>query len=96
LYPIKEPIICPNIKYGIDLGDIPVKVSEKTLAIVTAGLAKDVDEVNQYPAVINNATPIATEFSSLFLINNIVKISPQVANISLTNRGNSPLILDEI
>jgi hypothetical protein len=32
-------------------GAIPVKVSDSVLAIVTAGFAKEVDEVNQYAAV---------------------------------------------
>ena len=59
--------------------------------MVTAGFAKEVDEVNQYPAVINNATPIATESLSFILINNIVKTSPAVAKISLISKGISPL-----
>ena len=49
-----------------EIGAIPVKVSVKTRAIVTAGFAKEVDDVNQYPAVINKATPTATEFLSFF------------------------------
>ena len=63
-----------------------------TRAIVTAGLANEVDEVNQYPAVINKATPIATEFSSFFLINKMVSIRPHVAIISLNSKGHSPRI----
>ena len=74
----------------MDTGAMPVKVSVKIRAIVTAGFANDVEEVNQYPADINNATPMATELSSFFLINNIVNIKPQVATISLTSSGNSP------
>jgi hypothetical protein len=31
---------------------MPEKVSVKALASVTAGFAKEVDDVNQYPAVI--------------------------------------------
>ena len=62
----------------------------KIREIVTAGFANDVDEVNQYPADINNATPMATELSSFFLINSIVNIRPQVAIISLTSKGISP------
>ena len=54
---------------------MPVNVFVNTLAIVTAGFANEVEEVNQYPAVINKATPIATEFSSLSLINKIVSVS---------------------
>ena len=79
----------------LEIGAIPVKVSVKIRAIVTAGFAKDVEEVNQYPAVIKNATPIAMEFSSLRRIKRIVKTSPQVAKISLINNGNSPLIFVE-
>ena len=74
----------------VEIGAIPVNVSVNTRAIVTAGLANDVDDVNQYPAVMNNATPMATEPVSFFRINNIVKIRPQVASISLTNSGHSP------
>ena len=36
---------------GASMGRIPAKVSLKDLAMVTAGLAKDVDAVNQYAAV---------------------------------------------
>ena len=35
------------IKLSTDEGEIPVNVSVNVLAIVTAGLAKDVEEVNQ-------------------------------------------------
>ena len=56
-----HPINWPTIKYGNDAGAIPVKVSVNIRAIVTAGLANEVDDVNQYPAVIKSATPIATE-----------------------------------
>jgi len=34
-------------KYSIDSGEIPVNVLVKTLAMVIAGFAKDVEEVNQ-------------------------------------------------
>ena len=72
------------------MGAIPVNVSVRIRAMVTAGFAKEVEEVNQYPAVMNNATPMATEPASFFRINNIVKIRPQAASISLTNSGHSP------
>ena len=49
----------------IDSGEIPVNVSVNVLARVTAGFANEVDDVNQYPAVINKATEIAT-FDLLF------------------------------
>jgi hypothetical protein len=85
-------MICPIKKYGNEYNEIPVKVSVNIRAIVTAGLAKDVEDVNQYPAVMNKATPNATDSLSFFLINNIVITRPEVAIISLTKRGISPLI----
>lgn len=39
------------MKKGAPLGAIPQKVSVNMRAIVTAGLANDVDEVNQYALV---------------------------------------------
>ncbi len=86
----------PDKKYNDDIGAIPVKVSVKILANVTAGLAKDVDEVNQYPAVINNATPIATDSLSFLLSNKIVSNNPEVAITSLIINGHSPRTLLEI
>ena len=78
------------------MGAIPVNVLVKRRAIVTAGFANEVDDVNQYPAVINRATPIATELTSFFLINNIVNKRPQVAMTSRINKGNSPRIFVDI
>ena len=40
---------------------IPEKESVKDLAKVTAGLAKEVEEVNQYPAVMYRPTAGATK-----------------------------------
>ena len=67
---------------------IPAKVSVKILEMVTIGFAKEVDDVNQYPAVINNATAVATEFLSFSLTYNMVSISPVVAIISLKSNDN--------
>ena len=39
---------------------MPVNVSVKILAKVTAGFAKEVDDVNKYPAEIYNPTEGAT------------------------------------
>ena len=36
---------------GTDDGEIPANVSERVLPMVIAGFANDVDEVNQYAAV---------------------------------------------
>jgi hypothetical protein len=41
-------------------GEMPTKVFVKLLARATAGLAKKVEEVNQYPAVTVRATSIGT------------------------------------
>ena len=75
------------MKYATESGAIPVKVSVKIREMVTIGFAKDVDEVNQYPAVINKATAVATELESFLRTNSIVKIKPDVAMISLTKRA---------
>lgn len=47
-----EPNICARINIEASIARIPVKVSVSAQAIVSAGLANDVDDVNQYPAVI--------------------------------------------
>ena len=39
------------MKPGTSLGRIPANVSVNALATVTAGLANEVDDVNQYAAV---------------------------------------------
>jgi len=39
--------ICPSIDSGTLLGEIPAKVSVMARAKVTAGLANDVEDVNQ-------------------------------------------------
>ena len=66
------------------------------LAIVTAGFAKEVEEVNQYPAVINKATAVATSFGLYFLTNKIVVNKPNVATISLINNFSLPRKFEDI
>ena len=80
----------------IDSGEIPVNVSVNVLARVTAGFANEVDDVNQYPAVINKATEIATLDLLFFLTIKIVKINPNDEIISLKNMLIPILELDEI
>ena len=63
-------------------GTIPVKVLLRVLAIVTAGLEKDVDEVNQYADPIYNPTAAATISGFCLLTNKMVIKSPKVAKIS--------------
>jgi hypothetical protein len=41
------PASCERMKPGAPPGAMPAKVSESERAIVTAGLANEVDEVNQ-------------------------------------------------
>ena len=45
------PANCEMINAGACSGKIPLNVFEKLLAMVTAGLAKLVDAMNQYAAV---------------------------------------------
>jgi len=45
------PPNCAAMKAGTSTGRIPLKVSVAALANATAGLANDVDAVNQYAAV---------------------------------------------
>ena len=57
-------------------------MSVKVLAIATAGLAKEVEDVNQYPAEINAPTDDATTIFPLLIVPKIIKINPKVAIIS--------------
>ena len=41
------PMSCMTMNIGADDGSMPAKVSDSVRAIVTAGLAKLVDDVNQ-------------------------------------------------
>src|SRR5712691_7570630 len=45
------PSSCANMKPGVSIGRIPTKESLADRARVTAGLANDVEDVNQYAAV---------------------------------------------
>src|SRR5690349_16244752 len=50
------PSSCPLRNIGTLRGEMPANVSVSARARVTAGLANDVDEVNQYALVMNAAT----------------------------------------
>ena len=52
------PTIWPPINSGTLRGEIPAKVSVIARANVTAGLANDVEEVNQYALVMKAATNV--------------------------------------
>mgnify|MGYP004397521593 CR=1 FL=1 len=65
-------------------GCIPVKVSVSILPIVTAGFANEVEEVNQYAAVIYNPTAGAINSDLSVLTLKITNNKPKVAIISDT------------
>src|ERR1700722_833771 len=54
------PVNCAAINAGASAGLMPENVSETARASVTAGLANDVDDVNQYAAVIYAPTAKGT------------------------------------
>ena len=58
---------------------MPENVSLNVRAIVTAGLAKLVEALNQYAAVMYNATSVGTASILCFTPNNIVSRRPKVA-----------------
>ena len=57
---MRAAIISATTNPGTSSGAMPTKVLVMLLATATAGLAKKVDEVNQYPAVTVKATNIGT------------------------------------
>src|SRR5690554_3313857 len=54
------PSSCMVTNIGAEAGSMPVKVSVSVRPMVTAGLAKLVDEVNQYAPAIHAATVYGT------------------------------------
>ena len=73
---------------------MPEKVFVKDLAMVTAGLAKDVDDVHQYADMTYKATLMGTT-STLFLpANAITVIKPKVAISSDMVKRIAPLSVD--
>ena len=71
---------------GTEAGAIPAKVSLNMRAMVTAGLAKEVEEVNQYAAPIQAATEAAdSEARPVRARVRITAISPAVATSSPTH-----------
>ena len=73
------------MKTGTPEGEIHVKVSENCLAIVTAGFAKHVDEVNQYAEAIYEPTKTGKFSLANSIPRKITKTNPKVANISDKN-----------
>src|SRR5438309_2988453 len=68
---------------GASAGRMPVKVSEAARASVTAGLANDVDDVNQYAAVMYAATAKG-------VMPGRAREQPQMTDISPNVAVNSP------
>jgi len=68
---------------GTSSGRIPANVSLSDLAIVTAGFANDVDEVNQYAAVMYAPTANGTALDRRREQPQMTAINPNVATNSL-------------
>ena len=56
-----KPMICITTNIGTDAGAMPAKESLKLRAMVTAGFASEVDDVNQYAPPIHTPTATGTE-----------------------------------
>src|ERR1700735_3018808 len=76
------PVNCAAINAGASAGLMPENVSETARASVTAGLANDVDDVNQYAAVIYAPTAKGTELVRTREHPHITAIKPNVATNS--------------
>ncbi len=57
---VYAPANWATMNHGTSRGRMPANVSLRQRAMVTAGLAKEVDEVNQYAAVMYEPTANAT------------------------------------
>ena len=77
------PSNCAPMNPGASEGRIPLKVSVAALASVTAGLANEVDAVNQYAAVMYAPTANATARGRSREQPHITDINPNVATNSL-------------
>src|SRR4029453_13166786 len=77
------PIAWPARNPGTTTGRIPAKVSLAARASVTAGLANDVEEVNQYAPVMYAPTAKATTPGRVRALPQITESRPKVATASL-------------
>jgi hypothetical protein len=84
------PTICTAINPPTLVQCIPENVLVKLLAIVTAGLANEVDEVNQYAEVIKKAMASGAVAEFFLLESEITEIKPNVAIPSEIRNLNSP------
>ena len=85
------PTVCPTRKPGTSTGRIPANVFVSARASVTAGLANDVDAVNQYAAVMYAPTANGTASGRRRAHPQITESRPNVATASLRIWGN-PLL----
>ena len=74
------------MKCATSTGRIPAKVSVADRASVTAGFAKEVEDVNQYAPVMYAATANEVKLERVFAQPQIVATRPNVANPSLNKR----------
>src|SRR5215470_3687650 len=77
------PSSCAPMNPGASVGRIPVKVSDAARASVTAGLANEVEDVNQYAAVMYAATTNGTAAARVREQPQMTARSPNVATNSL-------------
>src|ERR1700722_2159029 len=85
------PPNCAAMNAGTSAGRMPENVSETARASVTAGLANEVDDVNQYAAVIYAPTANGTALARWREQPHITVIKPDVATNSLMT-GAGPLL----
>ena len=78
------PTTWETTKNGASAGRIPANVSVSVRATVTAGLANDVDAVNQYAPAMYAATANGIVAGRWRTPLRIVRIRPNVATVSLT------------
>ena len=77
------PANCAATKGSTSSGRMPAKVSERERAMVTAGLANEVDDVNQYAAAMYAATANGTTLARWREQPQITQSRPKVATNSL-------------
>src|SRR5688500_6633470 len=81
------PATSATTKPGRSAGRIPANVSVKPRAIVTAALANDLDDVNQYAATMKHATAYGTAPGRVRATARITATSPNVATTSARSSG---------
>src|SRR5262249_25081280 len=80
---VRPPANCARMKPGTSAGWIPLNVSVRQRAIVAAGLANDVEAVNQYAAAMYAPTANGTIPARRRELLQITASTPKVARTSL-------------